>query len=449
MKAITTKPPYCGPLATSAMIGVTLTTMGTVDAQPIIDRYVTINPIQVCNDSGTVCAPTPLFANETAKIYAQAGVASVFLPTTQLNDSSLLSGVELPALDQPGNGQHPNSTTVNMWFVQSLPAPPGSILFGQGWINANGVVINGTDVQNFNGGVGRPDTVAHELGHNFGLGHNTFGAGGAANLMTAGSVRSVPSSINDITPDGANLSQLTMNQINQIRSSPLVNQVPEVVIDTNGSTPFDTNDFFLVDFRNGPAGVSLTSLTVDLTPVDAFFDPTNDAPVFVFPGGSGSPFQLSNLNGITAGNITRTGGTDGSQQLTLNFTPGSFTAGDSFRFGIDIDLFSMIDQFGATPEELIGTLFSFQFSDGFGSQAQIEDDLIASSIEPMMILPFTGQPSGGPPIPPGQIIDTPDPVSVAEPHALLTFASSLTIFGLMGWRRKRTGSSRQHRGRSC
>ena len=392
-------------------------------AQTVIDRYFTIQPIQVCDNAGANCAPTPLFQAETEKIYSQAGVVPVFLPTTQLKNTNLLNltdvngdGNYLDEIDLPGNGQNANPTTINTWFVQDFVASPG--LFGEGWINANGVVINGTAVQNFNSGNGRRDTIAHEFGHNFGLGHSNFGAGGGNNLMTAGASRTVPDGVANIIPDGAQLSQLTQAQIAQIRSSPLLNQIPEVIVDTNGSTPYNTDDFFLVDFHNGSSGLFLESLTLNLTPVNAFFDSVSSSPFYQFPGGDGSPFALSNLNGINAANITLVGGNDsldGGQQLTLNFAPNSFTVGDSFRFGIDIDLFSNIDGFGAMPSELIGSLFSFTFSDGFSLQAKIENDLIASSIKPSNILPFNGQPTGRPQIPPGTITDAPDPVPVPEP----------------------------------
>ena len=385
-----------------------------------IDRYFTVQPIKVCDDAGANCASTPIFQPEVAKIYQQAGVASVFLPTTQLNNTSILNTTGISAIQQAGNpGASANTTTINTWFVNNLTVPPPSVLFGEAWVGANGVVVNSSAVQGFNGGNGRRDTLAHELGHNFGLRHTDFGAGANNNLVTAGSTRLVPDGVGNIVPDGSDLSQLTAAQIAQIRTSPLVNQVPEVIVDTNGSTPFDTNNFFLVDFRNGPNNVFLQSLTFDLTPVNAFFDSTNTP-----PGTSSSPFGLSSLVGLNTSDITLAGGNaalNGSQQLTLNFAPNSFAKGDSLRFGVDIDLFNNIDFFGATPTELIGSLFSFKFSDGYGSQSAIGSDLIASSIDPTNVLPFSGQPSGGAVIPLGTIVDNsdPDPVDVPEPDQSL------------------------------
>jgi hypothetical protein len=354
-------------------------------AQAQVDRWFTVQPIQVCDDVGGSPAPIPMFQAETEKIFAQAGVAPIWLPTTQLNDSSLLSVPSVANIDLPGNGQHADPLTINMWFVEDMPYAAGWTLYGEAWNGANGVAINGTAVDNFNGGVGRIDTIAHELTHNMGLGHSNFGAGGANNLVTAGSARDVPDGIGHITPDGDDLSQLTAAQITELRSSPFLGTVAEVLVDTNGSTPYSADDFFLVDFFSGPADMSLVSLTMDLSPVDAFPDPTG-----IEPGLAGTPFAIdpTSLVGISVTDITASGDTDGSQLLTLDFAVDSFTEGDSFRFGIDVDLLAGVDSFGATPEELMGTLFTFEFNSGLLSEAQIEEDLIASSIEPISNLSF-------------------------------------------------------------
>jgi len=46
-------------------------------------------------------------------------------------------------------GKHPNPTTLNAWFANSLNAAPGSVLYGEAWLGGNGLVINGSAVQFF------------------------------------------------------------------------------------------------------------------------------------------------------------------------------------------------------------------------------------------------------------------------------------------------------------
>lgn len=270
-------------------------------------------------------------------------------------------------------------------------------------------MINGSDVQAY-GSSGCKYTFAHEVGHNFGLGHSDFGAGSGTNLMTAGSFRLIPGGVADITPDGAKLSQLTKDQQDKLLTSPFLVPVPKVLIDTRGSTPFDSDDFFLVDFKSGGNNIFLKSLTVDISPVAAFFDSTDES-----PGNSSSPFALSmaDLLGITASDITLVGGStalNGKQQLKLTFADNAFNAGGSFRFGVDMDSFSTIDSFGAEPSELIGSLISFEFSDGFAVKSALGSDLTASSSLPIGLPNVVVSPSGGPILPPGTIPADPDPV---------------------------------------
>ncbi|NJM96310.1 MAG: hypothetical protein HC800_03055 [Phormidesmis sp. RL_2_1] len=197
-----------------------------------------VQPIQVCDDRGNNCADINLFADITAKILAQAKIKVSFLPTNQLNATRYLSinsnqslnsnTSEFYQLTRTGGsgafGRNPRSTftsgPINVWFVNTLEAVSGFTQFGLAWVNANGVIISG-DTFDFNNGIGRIDTLAHEIGHNLGLVH---GNEGPNNLLTDGSDRNVPRSIDDIGPDGAGLSTLSAAQINTISNSRFVSR---------------------------------------------------------------------------------------------------------------------------------------------------------------------------------------------------------------------------------
>lgn len=229
-----------------------------------------VQPIQVCNDSGEDCAGVNLFADITAKILEQARLTVNFLPTNQLNASRFLSiddgsssgTSEFYELSRSGSagafGRHPDSTRtsgpINVWFVDSIESASGFTQFGSAWVNGNGVVVSAA-TQSFNGGRGRTDTLAHEIGHNLGLRHTTLGAGGANNLLTDGNSRNIPGSVNDVYPNGAGLSQLTSAQLQQIVNSSFTSYTVTDSEDS-GSTTDSSTDAISADL----AGFSLTSL---------------------------------------------------------------------------------------------------------------------------------------------------------------------------------------------
>lgn len=197
-----------------------------------------IQPIRVCDDSGNNCAGVNMFRDITAKILEQAKLKVSFLPENRLNASRFLSindrrdrsspDYEFYELTRTGGkgafGRNADSTPtsgpINVWFVDTIEASNGFTQFGLAWVDANGVIIS-KDAIEFNG-TGRADTLAHEVGHNLGLRHATLGAGGSNNLLTEGNQRNIPGSVDDITPDGAGLSQLTTAQIKEILDSPFV-----------------------------------------------------------------------------------------------------------------------------------------------------------------------------------------------------------------------------------
>lgn len=182
-----------------------------------------IQPIQVCNDGGLDCANSSmeLFENIGDKIWSQADIDLNFMSWLTVDDSNILNSA-----NHSSYSANASPSIVNIWFIEDLASCGGGgsvlTLFGCG----GGNKISVTDlVFSFNGGIGRLDTISHEIGHVLGLGHNDFGAGSGNNLMTSGSSRTVPSSINDISPDGAMLSVLTDEQIEQARSSDVLYRV--------------------------------------------------------------------------------------------------------------------------------------------------------------------------------------------------------------------------------
>jgi hypothetical protein len=206
---------------------------------------------------------------------------------------------------------------------------------------------------------------------------------------------------------------------------------PAAQVNTLGDTPVQNDSFFNFVFNNSKPGVSLTSLILDIGPIGqsfvppgGFFDPTT------LPPGAG-PFPLTfntnasggftNCAGLTPGDITAVGDVDGGQVLTLGFTPGTVTQGCEFSFSIDIDLFSNIDGFGATPAELQGSIFNFTFSNGYDIAAALADNVASTIFDPTKI-----------PVTAFRIADIDDFVPV--PGTLLLV--SLGGLTLAAWRRR-------------
>jgi hypothetical protein len=370
---------------------------------------INVQPIQVCDDAGQNCAAISTFSPFTNKIYAQQGDSINFLPVKLLNSSQYLTLDTLTEADSligSTSGTQRSSNAYDMWFVKSIVGGRA----GRGAIGGDGVVISNAIIP-----INRVDTVAHELGHNIGFNHSSSTQIDAARfLMAEGSIREIPTNLGDVAPDGKQLD----------RFNPIL---PQVTVDIIGSTPFETTDFFHVKFLTGSAvDVFLKSLTVNLGPAGAFTDPT-DSP----PGEAGSPFGFSGLNGIAASDITVSGITDGSQAFTLSIAPGAFLPGDEFSFGVDMDLFSAIDEFGATPDQLRSTIITFDFSNGYNVSSSL-DDLIASTV----FDPTTNYDL------PALIFSDPDPLfpsqqPIPEPGTLALFGASFALFWVARpWRRK-------------
>ena len=78
----------------------------------------------------------------------------------------------------PVSPRNTDASTINMFFVSKLnPPAQGGTLYGISWIGNNGVAISGNTFFAPTPLQARPDTIAHELLHDLGLDHATYGAG--------------------------------------------------------------------------------------------------------------------------------------------------------------------------------------------------------------------------------------------------------------------------------
>jgi hypothetical protein len=193
---------------------------------------VNVRPIQVCNNAGANCgdAAQQLFQAADTKIWAQAGIGIFFLPWTSVNNTALQninSAADLNTLFADPSAD-PNANVISMWFVTSINfCGVAGGAFGCANTPGNRIAID-DDTFSFNGGVGRIDTLAHEIGHSLGLQHNN--ASNDLLMCCDGGGRTVPGGLGDITPDGAKLDKLTPAEIATARQSPLIPEPATTVI---------------------------------------------------------------------------------------------------------------------------------------------------------------------------------------------------------------------------
>jgi hypothetical protein len=170
-----------------------------------------IQPIQVGDQNNHWAnSARELYQSAMQKIWDQAGIKITFLPWNSFDSATyylLNPDTEFwPLVNGAGHGQNANPRVINMFFVHTITGA-----YGIGAWPGNGIAV-ADDVFSYPPN-GRLDTMAHETGHNLGLGHDDYGAGGANNLMTAGGDRSIPATTADIYPDGLDLDQLLQAQI--------------------------------------------------------------------------------------------------------------------------------------------------------------------------------------------------------------------------------------------
>jgi hypothetical protein len=138
-----------------------------------------IQPIQVCDDSGPIyCSAIEFDSRTLQSIFQQADLTLNILPIKRFNSSvyqtidSIEEGNHLlgyqPGLiglsPDPEIDDEANPTVLNVWFADSSFSPPGEAALAYVDYNRAWVISGlGVEVQTL--------ILAHALGHNFGLNH--------------------------------------------------------------------------------------------------------------------------------------------------------------------------------------------------------------------------------------------------------------------------------------
>jgi Metallo-peptidase family M12B Reprolysin-like len=202
----------------------------------IIDKALTINVYQVCDTDFTNCAADgtsagdQYFAAATNKIWAQAGISVDYTFKGQINNTAWNNdgNNNFSAITAYG-GHYLSTTVVDMFLIQNYPGA-----YGAGWLGKGGLVMDMPAILGYAAG-GRIDTMAHELGHNFGLvsigdpeSNGTSHSTNPNELMAPGNSRNVPLTLANIYPAGLGYDQLSAYQIALARQSTLLHNISAV-----------------------------------------------------------------------------------------------------------------------------------------------------------------------------------------------------------------------------
>jgi len=493
---------------------VTLIASGTARSAT---QYVVVQPIDVCTSGGASCAPfntlsstgnpaaatasTPIGfvdpttnINITRAIWLQAGIDVTFLPIKQYNSPvnsafptmdyrtlhisctmTSCSSVDFKTLSQGLPGGFPSpapplapaaANAINMFFVNTLAPVPGTAgpFYGFAWLNGNGVAVAKSTFFGPLGSTPRFDTLAHEIGHNLNLDHSTFGAGSANNVMTAGTIRAVPTSSGCSQTNGGALYELdvatifdcpilpataisdqlilgnsTNVQQGEVLLSGFLNPIPNVSAIAGGGDVSFTVTYPKFNKAGGRAEEFIFALVLALP--EGFKFGTN---LFTQTGGSAQVFSFERLNGNNGQGNTNClkpiSGAPSIECLEIDFVvkpnpnppstcpaepatcyKGTFTANTSISFTSDI-----IDKstgLPATPAQL-----------GCTSVAPLQClDLTYAFSDLLATTTFFGAPVNGVSTGNSQLPDATVPLTIVDPATFPSVASltspPLTVTG--------------------
>jgi hypothetical protein len=133
-------------------------------------------------------APTDFRTLHVVTNNPPCGLGFTGVPATGQQSCDFLVLTQQPAISQgsapspttpPGVPVASDPATINMFFVNTLVPPTPGQLYGFSWVGNNGVAISSNTLVGVPalGLPARPDTLAHEIGHDLNLDHNTLGAG--------------------------------------------------------------------------------------------------------------------------------------------------------------------------------------------------------------------------------------------------------------------------------
>jgi|GEM_PF-723637 len=184
------------------------------DAEEMSGLHAVFQTITTAPDDDGLTSPAVVTTQESAidAIFSQASfggnnVDVIFEPAVELVNASLLDLTTSAETNSLLAMTFAPATTIHVFYVDTIDACGATVatgIVGCGQVGGNRLVVE----SNFAAGGFGAELIAHEIGHNLGLGHENFNNGANANLLSP--------QLNNNT----DLITSPINQIAQIRNSP-------------------------------------------------------------------------------------------------------------------------------------------------------------------------------------------------------------------------------------